>query len=84
MSGAGHCNFTHDGSVKDMVAAYGEQGAPFAVFSIVITKRSIRGFSDRHGIPSFSRDGGRVFPKSEKAQDVLNLLLDLSARTGSP
>ena len=26
MSGAGHCNFTHDGSVKDMVAILEERG----------------------------------------------------------
>ena len=82
MSGAGHCNFTHDGSVKDMVAAYGEQGRAIRRVLYRYNNDAFVDFLDRHGIPSFSRDGGRVFPKSEKAQDVLNLLLDLSAENG--
>lgn len=82
MSGAGHCNFTHDGSVKDMVAAYGEQGRAIRRVLYRYSNDAFVDFLDRHGIPSFSRDGGRVFPKSQKAQDVLNLLLDLSAENG--
>lgn len=82
MSGAGHCNFTHDGSVKDMVAAYGDRGRAIRRVLYRYNNDAFVDFLDRHGIPSFSRDGGRIFPKSEKAQDVLNLLLDLSAENG--
>lgn len=82
MSGAGHCNFTHDGSVKDMVAAYGEQGRAIRRVLYRYNNDAFVDFLDHHGIPSFSRDGGRVFPKSQKAQDVLNLLLNLSAENG--
>ena len=66
MSGAGHCNFTHDGSVKEMVAAYGEQGRAIRRVLYRYNNDAFVDFLDRHGIPSFSRDGGRVFPKSRR------------------
>lgn len=76
MSGAGHCNFTHDGSIKEMVPCYGEQGKKIRKVLYRHNNQSFVGFLESLGIPSHSRDGGRIFPRSESSQEVLTSLLE--------
>lgn len=78
MSGAGHCNFTHEGSIKEMVSGYGDQGKKVRKVLYKYNNQAFVEFLESHGIPSHSRDGGRVFPRSESSQDVLGTLLDLA------
>lgn len=79
MSGAGHCNFTHDGSIKEMLAGYGDQGKKVRKVLYKYNNQAFVEFLESQGIPSHSRDGGRIFPQSENSQEVLDALLELSA-----
>ncbi|MCQ2567429.1 MAG: NAD(P)/FAD-dependent oxidoreductase [Mogibacterium sp.] len=73
MSGGGHCNITHGGSIKDFLQAYGDAG------------RFLRKCLYRHNnlelirwleqdIPTVCDENGRVFPASMKAREVLDFL----------
>ena len=78
MSGGGRCNITHGGSIKDFINAYGEAGP---VMRKCLYRHSNSGlmkwFEDR-GL-ELTDEGGRVFPASGRAKDVLDTLLDEAA-----
>lgn len=78
MSGAGHCNFTHDGSIKEMLTGYGNQGKKVRKVLYKYNNQAFVEFLESQGIPSHSRDGGRIFPQVESSQVVLDALLELS------
>lgn len=78
MSGAGHCNFTHEGAIKEMVSGYGDQGKKVRKILYKYNNQAFVEFLESQGIPSHSRDGGRIFPQSENSQEVLDTLLTLS------
>ena len=94
MSGGGHCNITHGGSIKDFVYAYGNEGPDlrrclyrhsnlelvkwFAVLGLEL--------ADENGDPVDASYGSggidnaeRIFPASMKARDVLDTLIEEAA-----
>ena len=91
MSGGGHCNITHGGSIKEFVYAYGSEGQ--ALRRCLYRHNNLelaRWLSDR-GIeladedgepvdPSYGSNGidnaGRIFPASMRSRDVLDALLE--------
>jgi len=74
ISGGGHCNVTHDGTVDLLL----ERGFPRKNEQRFV-RPAIYGFSnadllallDRYGVPTAPREDGRVFPVSGMARDVL-------------
>ena len=89
MSGGGHCNITHGGSVKDFVYAYGSEGQ--ALRRCLYRHNNIElarwltglgiGLADENGEPvdaSYGSNGmdnaGRIFPASMRSKDVLDAL----------
>lgn len=75
LSGAGQCNFTHGGDIKDFLSHYGENGR--------FLKRALYNFSNQDLIKFFKARGldfvenpeGKIFPITMKAEDVLEVLL---------
>lgn len=82
MSGAGQCNLTHAGDIKDFLTHYGRSGkrirTPLYSFSNHDTIEWFRG----HGLPIIIREDGKVFPKSLSAKDVLDLLTQTAEKNG--
>jgi len=94
MSGGGHCNITHGGSVKDFVYAYGSEGQALRrclyrhsnlELARWLTGRGIE-LADENGDPVGAYygpggmdDAGRVFPASMKSKDVLDALVEEAA-----
>lgn len=74
MSGAGQCNLTHGGSMKDFIPHYGENGSTIRSVLYQFNNLSVMGFFERQGLPLFEREDGKVFPKSLQAKDVLKVL----------
>ena len=89
MSGGGHCNITHGGSIKDFVFAYGSEGQALRRclyrHSNVELARWLIGhgieLADENGDPveaSYGSKGidneGRIFPASMRSRDVLDAL----------
>ena len=90
MSGGGHCNITHGGSMKDFVYAYGDEGPALRRCLYRHSNFDLARWFIGHGTeladekgdrvdPSYGSNGmnnaGRIFPASMRSQDVLDTLL---------
>ena len=90
MSGGGHCNITHGGSIKDFVYAYGSEGQALRRCLYRHSNLDLARWLTEHGVeladengdhvdPSYGSNGidndGRIFPASMKARDVLDAFL---------
>lgn len=82
MSGGGQCNLTHSGSIKDFISCYFENGSKVRSCLYKYNNLSMMDFFESHGLPLVTRDDSKVFPKSMKARDVLELLLKQSKANG--
>ncbi len=82
MTGAGHCNFTHAGSVKEMVACYGPHGKAIRRALYRYNNDSFREHMAALGLPSYARDDGRVFPRCEDGEQVRRALLSRARENG--
>lgn len=82
MSGGGHCNITHDGSIKDFIDCYGEAGKRVRTClykhnNIELVEKLREG-----GIETVANDEGRIFPESMKARDVLDFYVEETKKNG--
>lgn len=82
MSGAGQCNLTHSGNMKDFVNHYGQNGGRVRTSLFKYSNQQVVDFFRTGGVPVFEREDGKVFPKSLKAEDVLHCLLDKAKDNG--
>lgn len=63
ISGGGKCNITHDGSVKDVLAAFSKEQARFLKPSVHrFTNADVVELLRREGVETYARENGRVFP----------------------
>ncbi len=82
MAGAGHCNFTHAGSVKEMVDCYGSRGREIRRILYRYNNDSFREHMAALGFPSYARDDGRIFPRCENGEQVRQALLTRARKNG--
>lgn len=82
MSGAGQCNITHGGSIKDFLGHYGDKGKKIRTALYKFNNESVRAFFESNGISLFEREDGKVFPKSLDAKEVLDTLKRSSEKNG--
>lgn len=82
MSGSGQCNLTHGGSIKDFIPHYGKNGNQIRQILYRFNNRSVVDFFERRGVPLFEREDEKYFPKSLKAQDILNVLTGACSDNG--
>lgn len=82
MSGGGHCNITHAGSIKDMIPCYGQNANKARKILYKHSNEGIISFLGSMGIGTLADDCGRVFPESRKAEDVLNALVFRAKENG--
>lgn len=82
MSGSGQCNITHGGSIKDFVPKYGKNGGKIRSCLYQHSNRSLEAFLNQNGVPTMTRDDGKVFPSSLNAGDILRMLCRRSEENG--
>lgn len=82
ISGNGMCNITHGGSIKDFVNCYGENGGKIRRCLFRHNNIELIDWLTNNGIPVIEREDGKVFPKSMKAGDVLQMLLRKAKQNG--
>lgn len=75
ISGSGQCNFTHSGDIEAFFTRYGDQAKFLKKAFGNFTNQDAMQFFHKHGIGLDIRENGKVFPKSGKSQDVLDVLL---------
>jgi len=76
LTGNGRCNLTQaEFDIRDMVEKFGENGKfLFSSFSALGVKQTIDFFQNM-GVETKVERGGRVFPVSDRAEDVLDALI---------
>lgn len=71
------CNFGHLGSAEELLAAYGEPVASFLAPAVrAMPSTAVARWFERMGLP-VKRNGQRLYPASERGDDVLHLFLDI-------
>ncbi len=75
ISGGGKCNITHDGSIEDLLKSFQKNEALFLKPSVYkFSNRSIVKLLEERGVETYTRDDGKIFPKSNDASDVVAAL----------
>ncbi|MBM2814116.1 MAG: hypothetical protein HW421_878 [Ignavibacteria bacterium] len=75
MSGSGKCNITQSGSISDFFSHYGEGGRFLMPALKEFTNTDLIEYLDSRGLKTINKKG-KIFPASEDANDVLDLLLN--------
>jgi len=76
ITGKGRCNITNsEPEIRSFIDAFGKQGK--FLFSSIrkFDNNDIVDFFENKGVPLKNERGGRIFPKSDSASDVLNSLV---------
>ena len=81
LTGGGHCNLTHGGSIKDFVNCYGENGAKIRKLLYKHNNIEMIDFFNSHGLETVCEDEC-YYPASMKASDVLDLLVKEAKANG--
>jgi hypothetical protein len=90
LSGSGQCNLTHDGDISSFLSRYGDHGAFLKPALLNFGNQDLISFFTDRGLRFETEPGGKVFPASRKATDILGVLLKEAAagtieiRTGEP
>lgn len=80
ISGTGRCNLTHDCKLSDFFDHYDENHRFLKTALHSFTNSDLIRFFNDHGLETVVDKNGKVFPASQKAQDVLQVLLRVCMR----
>lgn len=76
MSGSTRCNITHAGHIDDFFVQYGPANQFVKPALTAFTNLQLLDFFSRRKISFVTTEHGKMFPKSLKAKNILNALLD--------
>ncbi len=76
MSGGTRCNITQNTDIHGIIAAYGKPGRFLHSALAALGPEQLIDFFNERGVPTKCEPSGKVFPQSDRAQDVLHALLD--------
>ena len=83
MSGGTRCNITHDCDAAGIIAAFGSAG-PFLHSPLAaLSPHDLVELLNAEGLATKVEPGGKIFPQSDRAMDVLNALLHRLHRSGA-
>ena len=77
ISGTGRCNLTHDCKLSDFFDHYGANQRFLKTALHGFTNFDLIRFFNDHGLETVVDKNGKVFPASQKASDVLKVLVDV-------
>lgn len=75
ITGAGQCNLTHSGSIRDFPAHYHEAGKKIRPVLYAHSNEKVRDFFHEIGVPTLEREDGKIFPQSLSARQVRDALV---------
>jgi hypothetical protein len=75
LSGGTRCNLTHATDARGIVAAFGDQGRFLHSALAALGPEAVVALFEAEGVATKIEDGGKVFPRSDRAGDVLAALL---------
>jgi predicted Rossmann fold flavoprotein len=74
-SGSGQCNITHSGPVEEFLGRYGDKGRFLKKALYGFTNSDLEAWFLDRGVPFEVEEGGKAFPSSRRAGEVLDALL---------
>lgn len=82
ITGSGQCNLTHEGEVSAFISHYGDHGAFLRPALMQCSNHDLVRFFEDQGLIMSREPGGKVFPRTRQAADVLAVLLATCRRRG--
>ncbi len=82
VTGGGRCNFTHAATIDELVLAFGKGGRFLRHSFHEMSPDDVRTFFAQRGLASRVEPDGCVFPATDRAVDVRDLLLREAERLG--
>ncbi len=82
VSGTGQCNITHDGEISLFLTHYGAHGRFAKPALMQFSNHDLVRFFHARGLEMVTEPGGKVFPSTRRAGDVLAVLLRECACSG--
>lgn len=84
VSGAGQCNLTHAGDAASILAHYGHRGAERFLRKAIhaFDGEALGAWFAERGLPLEDNGEGKLFPRTRRSKDVLELLLSEARRVG--
>jgi predicted Rossmann fold flavoprotein len=82
LSGLGQCNITNSGNIKDFINHYGDNGKRIRSVLYKFNNLALIDFFESNNVKTVTREDGKVFPSSFKAEDILKVLLEKSQKNG--
>jgi predicted flavoprotein YhiN len=74
ISGKGRCNLSNTKELRDFLAMFGENGSFLHGAFRRFFREDLLGLLERHGLETKVERGGRIFPASDRAADVVTAL----------
>jgi len=75
LSGLGQCNITHDEDVGSFLSHYGDNGRFLKPALMNFQNLDLIAFFTGRGLPLITEPGGKVFPRSRKSSEILDILV---------
>lgn len=75
ITGSGQCNLSHSGEIGDFFDHYGDNHLFLLGALYSFDNQMLLNFFKKRGIKFRTARGGKIFPKSNQAEDILNVLL---------
>jgi predicted Rossmann fold flavoprotein len=82
LTGGGRCNFTHAGKPQEIARAFGKAGRFLRYSLYELPPDAVMAFFRERGLATRVEPDGCVFPVSDKARDVLEVLLQQADALG--
>ncbi len=83
LTGGGRCNFTHAGGPEEIARAFGKAGRFLRHSLYELSPEDIREFFRARGLASTVEPDGCVFPASNQAADIRNILVTEAGNLGA-
>ncbi|MFA6995145.1 MAG: NAD(P)/FAD-dependent oxidoreductase [Patescibacteria group bacterium] len=83
MTGGGRCNFTNNSPTRLLAEAYGVNGSWLLAGLSRFGPTEIIKFLEERGVRTRLEDGGRIFPQSNQASEILKVLTDYVKSNGT-
>jgi predicted Rossmann fold flavoprotein len=83
ISGSGRCNLTHEGRLSDFFSHYGSNHRFLKTALHAFTPGDLIRFFGERGLDTVTDKNGKVFPETQKASDVLGVLLGACEQNGA-
>ena len=82
ITGKGRCNFTNNCEIGQFLRFFANNGAFLNSALRAFDNQDVIDFFTAHGVPSKVERGGRLFPESDKARDIVDALVKSARQAG--